>query len=55
MGKNDQNPHEYFYPFLIYYVFKSKKVEISHEWISEKDIPGAPTFFSESETRSNRK
>lgn len=45
MTKNHQNPHEYFYLFIIYYLLKSKEVEISKDWISEKDIPGGPTFF----------
>ena len=45
ISKNHQNPHEYFYLFIIYYLLKSKEIEISKEWISEKDIPGGATFF----------
>ena len=45
ISKNHQNPHEYFYLFIIYYLLKSKEIEINKEWISEKDIPGGATFF----------
>ncbi|MEJ2658662.1 MAG: DUF3786 domain-containing protein, partial [Desulfobacterales bacterium] len=31
--------------FIVYYLLKSKDIIISKEWISEKDIPGGPTFF----------
>lgn len=30
---------------IIYYLLKSRDVAVSMEWISEKDIPGGPTFF----------
>ena len=43
--KNFQSPHDLFYLFIIYYLLKSKEIEISNEWISEKDIPGGVTFF----------
>ena len=42
---NFQSPHDLFYLFIIYYLLKSKEIEISNEWISEKDIPGGVTFF----------
>lgn len=42
---NFQSPHEFFYLFIIYYLLKSKEIEICNEWISEKDIPGGVTFF----------
>ena len=45
ISKNHQSPHEYFYLFIIHYLLKSKDIEISKEWISEKDIPGGATFF----------
>ncbi len=45
MDNSTQNPHDYFYLFLIHYLLKSKNIEISNEWISEKDIPGGTTFF----------
>jgi len=38
-------PHEYFSLFAIYYLLRAKAIEISGNWISEKDIPGGPTFF----------
>ena len=31
--------------FIVYYLVRSKDIGISKEWISEKDIPGGPTFF----------
>ncbi|MDY7037806.1 MAG: DUF3786 domain-containing protein, partial [Thermodesulfobacteriota bacterium] len=37
--------HDYFYLFIIHYLLKSKEIEISNEWISEKDIPGGVSFF----------
>lgn len=40
-----RRPHEFFYLFIIYYLLKSKDIEAGGEWISEKDIPGGPTFF----------
>ena len=45
MGNNTQSLHDYFYLFIIHYLLKSKEIEISNEWISEKDIPGGTTFF----------
>lgn len=38
-------PHEYFFLFAIHYLLKAKEIEKSSDWISEKDIPGGPTFF----------
>ena len=43
--KNVQRPHDFFYLFIIYYLLKSKDIEVSGEWISEKDMPGGATFF----------
>jgi hypothetical protein len=34
-----------FHLFLIYYLLKSKKIKTAGEWVSEKDLPGGPTFF----------
>ena len=31
--------------FIVYYILRSKDINISKEWISEKDIPGGATFF----------
>lgn len=33
------------YVFIIHYLLTSKEIEISNEWISEKDISGGATFF----------
>lgn len=38
-------PHEYFTLFIIYYLLRVKHLPLNGEWISEKDIPGGPTFF----------
>ncbi|MCK5098545.1 MAG: DUF3786 domain-containing protein, partial [Desulfobacteraceae bacterium] len=43
--KNNSDPHEYFYLFIIFYLLNIKTIKIKKEWISEKDIPGGPTFF----------
>jgi len=45
LTQNVPQPHDYFYLFIIYYLLKSKDIELSGDWISEKDIPGGPTFF----------
>ncbi|MFQ5486436.1 MAG: DUF3786 domain-containing protein [Desulfobacterales bacterium] len=45
IGKNDQSPHDYLYLFIIHYLLKAKEIDITGEWISEKDIPGGVTFF----------
>ena len=45
MDNNTQSLHDYFNLFIIHYLLKSKEIEISNEWISEKDIPGGTTFF----------
>ncbi len=38
-------PHENFYLFVIFFLLNSKENTLLIEWISEKDIPGGPTFF----------
>lgn len=38
-------PHEYFYLFILYYLLRIKDFPLVDEWISEKDLPGGPTFF----------
>ena len=38
-------PHEYFYLFIIYYLLRAKEINLSGEWVSEKDLPGGSTFF----------
>jgi len=45
MNNNTQSLHDYFYLFIIHYLLKSKEIEISNEWISEKDLPCGTTFF----------
>jgi len=41
----DQSLHEYFVIFLVYYLLNDTAIQISGEWISEKDMAGGPTFF----------
>lgn len=31
--------------FLVWYLLKTKETPFTGEWISEKDLPGGPTFF----------
>ncbi len=38
-------PHDYFYVFLINYLFLKKKSTPDGEWLSVKDLPGGVTFF----------
>lgn len=38
-------PHEYFYLFILYYLLRLQDFPLAGEWISEKDLPGGPTFF----------
>ncbi|MBF0572264.1 MAG: DUF3786 domain-containing protein [Desulfamplus sp.] len=45
LSKNFDNTHEYLYLFIINYLLRAKNIELSNEWISEKDIPGGSTFF----------
>lgn len=40
-----QLPHDYFELFVIYYLLRVKDCGPTGEWISEKDVPGGPTFF----------
>lgn len=37
--------HEYFGLFAIYFLLLGKDTPRRDEWISEKDLPGGPTFF----------
>ncbi|MFH2011629.1 MAG: DUF3786 domain-containing protein [Pseudomonadota bacterium] len=45
LTNNFQGSHVFFYHFIMHYLLKSKEIETSNEWISEKDIPGGVTFF----------
>jgi hypothetical protein len=45
ISKNIRTPHEYLSIFIIHYLLRAKATRLSDEWISEKDIPGGPTFF----------
>jgi len=37
--------HDFLYLFILYYLMKSKDIQPSKVWISEKDIPGGEAFF----------
>lgn len=45
VGKNTLDRDNYNYLFIIQYLLNAKEIEVKDEWISEKDIPGGPTFF----------
>ena len=45
IGNNTLDPENYNYLFIIQYLLHAKAIEPKNEWISEKDIPGGPTFF----------
>ena len=45
MGKNTLDPENFNYLFIIQYLLRAKEIDIQNQWISEKDIPGGPTFF----------
>ena len=38
-------PHEYLDLFAMYYLLRGKDIAVRGEWVSEKDLPGGPTFF----------
>ena len=40
-----EQPHEYLDLFCIYYLLNQSDTSLCGEWISEKDLPGGPTFF----------
>jgi len=44
-GGNPEKLHPYFELFLVHYLLRAKEIEPTHQWISEKDIPGGSTFF----------
>jgi len=45
ISKNSERLHSYFELFIVHYLLKAKEIEITNQWISEKDIPGGITFF----------
>ena len=45
LGEDNHKASLLFGLFIVYYLLRSKDIPISNEWISEKDIPGGPTFF----------
>ena len=44
-GRASQAVHEYLSIFIVHYLLTAVEAVIEGEWISEKDIPGGPTFF----------
>lgn len=45
IGDAPPGPHELFYFFIIYYLLRATRTEVSGQWISEKDMPGGVAFF----------
>ncbi|MDX2447100.1 MAG: DUF3786 domain-containing protein [Desulfobacterales bacterium] len=43
--KEGSRVHEYLSIFIIHYLLTPAEMVVENEWISEKDIPGGPTFF----------
>jgi len=43
--KADPPMHEYFDLFAMYYLLRVNDIPLREEWVSEKDLPGGPTFF----------
>jgi len=43
--KELKTDHEYWHLFILYFLMKSKNLNPSGTWVSEKDIPGGATFF----------
>ena len=44
-AKTNDLPHDYLDLFAIYYLLRAKGIPLQGEWVSEKDLPGGPTFF----------
>jgi hypothetical protein len=44
-GKEAGAHRDYLYLFILHYLMGAKKIPVSGEWISEKDIPGGSGFF----------
>ncbi len=36
---------DFMHIFILHYLMKSKNIPLSHDWVSEKDIPGGAAFF----------
>jgi hypothetical protein len=45
VGKTALDPENYHFLFIICYLLNAKDLQVKNQWISEKDIPGGPTFF----------
>jgi hypothetical protein len=45
LGEDISRVHEYLSIFIIHYLLAVAEIVVENEWISEKDIPGGPTFF----------
>jgi len=44
-GEDLPTEDEYVSIFIIHYLLTTTEITVEDEWISEKDIPGGPTFF----------
>jgi hypothetical protein len=45
MSSNVYSGYDVFHLFAIHYLLGAKDIEVAGTWISEKDVPGGPTFF----------
>jgi hypothetical protein len=45
IGNTDSDPRGYFKLVIIHYLLGAKDAGLRNTWISEKDMPGGPTFF----------
>jgi len=44
-GPDRERLHPYFDLFVVHYLLSATEIPPAGQWISEKDIPGGPTFF----------
>jgi hypothetical protein len=44
-GPDRESLHPYFGLFVVHYLLSATEIPPAGQWISEKDIPGGPTFF----------
>lgn len=45
IGKAPPDKRYYMELFIVHYLLGAKETPLRNQWISEKDIPGGPTFF----------
>jgi Domain of unknown function (DUF3786) len=45
IGHDSPDSRDYMELFIVHYLLSARNLELHNQWISEKDIPGGPTFF----------